>query len=151
MSHVRGMVVRLETEPNTYAGTDDHIYVGVEGTGGGREFPLATDRFNDFEPGQDVKYWLGDVWDDTATAGAQTPHEAHDWHHPVRWLIDLDRVDRVYVRKGGTRAGTADNAYQMDAVTVTLYGLEGESRRFERRTDLWLGNEYGLQVWVPEV
>ena len=35
-------------------GTDDHIYIGVEGTGGGRECPLVVAEFNDFERGTNV-------------------------------------------------------------------------------------------------
>ena len=41
MSGVKGLVVRLKTSSiRKWAGTDDPIYIGVVGKGGGREFPL---------------------------------------------------------------------------------------------------------------
>lgn len=151
MSHVRGMVVRLKTKNESYAGTDDHIYIGVVGTDGGREFPLDVRGFNDFEPGTDVKYWLGDVWDGGVLSNAKNPYQAHAWNDPELWRIEMDQVNQVYVRKGGTRTGGQDNAYKMDEVEVTLYGATSPNKRtFERTTDIWLANEYGLQVWLPE-
>ena len=150
MTHVRGMVIRLRTENEKYAGTDDHIYIGVVGTAGGREFPLDVRRFNDFERGTDVKYWLGDVWDGSVLSNARNPYEAHDWNDPEKWRIEMDDVNQVYVRKGGTGTGRDDDAYKMDEVEVILYGASPNRRTFSRTTDIWLANEYGLQVWLPE-
>jgi hypothetical protein len=151
MSDVRGILVELVTENEKYAGTDDHIYIGVVGDGGGREFPLDVRGFNDFERGKNVKYWLGDVWDGNVLAGAKNPYQSQGgWNDPDKWRIELEDVDQVYVRKGGTRSGGADDAYKMDRVEVTLYGASPISRTFSRSTDIWLANEYGLQVWLPE-
>ena len=49
MPHIRGMKVELHTHYNPFSGTDDHIYIGVYGTDGGREFPLDAPG-DDFDP-----------------------------------------------------------------------------------------------------
>lgn len=151
MSHVRGMLVRLRTHTSGGAGTDEHIYIGVAGPGGGREFPLDVTDFNDFEAGTDVKYWFGSVWDGGALAGAKNPFKGQSWNRPAFWRIEMEQVNQVYVRKAsGNTKGMEDDAYKMDEVEVTLYGTNPSSRTFSRTTNIWLGNEYGLQVWLPE-
>ena len=104
MALIEGIFVRLQTQNVRWAGTDDHIYVGIVGTGGGGEFPLDVHGFDDFERGGDVKYWFGDVWDGLLLRGAKNPHLSHDgtsegWNDPGRRRIDLDKVDFVYLRK----------------------------------------------------
>ena len=32
-----------------------------------------------------------------------------------------------------------------------LYGSENRVRRFRCNSAVWLGTEYGAQVWIPEV
>lgn len=154
MTTVRGMVVRLKTKMGSHAGTDDHIYIGVVGMGGGREFPLDVRGFGDFEPGTYVKYRLGHIWDENAELAAREPYKSQDlgWNDPRKWEIELEQVNQVYVRKGGSRKGEADDAYKMDEVEVTLFGPASPSKRtFSRTTDMWFANEYGLQVWLPEI
>ena len=46
---ILGMVVALKTFNSEDAGTDDEIYLGMWGTGGGREFPLSSPNHDDFE------------------------------------------------------------------------------------------------------
>lgn len=148
MVSLKGMVVMLETESDTYAGTDEHLYIGVVGTGGGREFPLDVHGFNDFEKGTNVKYWLGDVWDGGALAGAKNPWESKtgDWNDPGKFDIDLDKVTHVYLRKQSYKAN--DDAWKMAFVVVTLYGPSPQKRTFKSTKEMWLGNEYGLQLWL---
>ena len=47
MAHVKGILVELRTATGSGSGTKDHIYIGVQGQGGGREFPLDVRGFND--------------------------------------------------------------------------------------------------------
>jgi hypothetical protein len=145
------MIIRLRTGRGKYAGTDDPLYLGVSGTGGGREFPLDVAWFDDFERGSSVKYHLGTVWDESAKAGARVPKEAvGGWNDPLTAHIELARIDRVYLRKQG-RPRASDDAYQLDEIEVALYGERPERRVFHCTTAAWLGVEYGFQVWIPEV
>lgn len=152
MSHVRGMVIRLKTKDQAWAGTDDHIYIGIFGKGGGREFPLDVKNFNDFERGDDIRYHLGTVWDGTVLPGTKKPKYSEPggrnnpaWHH-----VDLDKVDYVYIRKAGSKSTSGDDAYKFDYVEVTMYGTNPESRTFSQSEDLWLANEYGHVAYLVE-
>ena len=91
MSKVLGIFVELKTENKKHAGTDDHIYIGVVGPGGGREFPLNVSGFNDFEEGTNVKYWLGEVWEGELLENARDPIKSHgSWNDPKIWEIELE-------------------------------------------------------------
>jgi len=152
LSTLRGIVVYLATGTARHAGTDDALYVGVSGTGGGREFPLDTAFFDDFERRSRVRYALGEVWEETALIGARTPKMAKaDWNDPAYFHVDLSAIDRIYLRKQCGRRRADDDAYQLDEVEVTLYGGAGEKRVFRTGSAIWLGLEYGAQVWLPEV
>lgn len=153
MSHVRGLVVRLRTQSQSGADTDDHIYIGINGSGGGREFPLDVRRFDDFEKGQDVRYWFGTVSDGAILSGAKKPYrsEPGNRNDPASFRIELDQVNSVYIRKQGDRTTKGDDAYKMDSVEVTLFGASPQKRTFRATQDLWFGNEYGLQAWLTEV
>jgi hypothetical protein len=153
MHEMEGMLVTLETDTGKYSGTDDHIYVGVFGKEGGSEFPLDVHGFNDFEPGTVVKYWFGDVWEDGVLAGAKRPYEADGWNNPEKRSINLEKVDYVYLRKHSHKGGSDDDAWKMEYVEVVLYGNikpQPKKRTFRKTGDIWLGNEYGLQVWLKE-
>ncbi len=154
MAHVRGMVVKLRTSGAANEGTDDQIYIGVVGTGGGREFPLEDPDFNDFEKGSDVTYALGTVWDGVAISapGVKNPRFSGgtDWNSPRRYRIELNDVTHVYIRKGGTRKSDDDDRYAFDEVEVTLYGANPQSRTFGTTRNMRLANEHGLQIWLPE-
>lgn len=150
MTHLRGMIVRLVTGNDQYAGTDDMIYIGVVGKDGGREFPLDVSKFNDFEKGTDIKYHLGTVWDGAALNGTKKPIESQPnqkndpkWHRVV-----LDAIDYVYIRKAENK--NEHPQYQMDLVEVTLYGAPNESRTFVEANDIYLGKNVGLICYIPE-
>lgn len=152
---LKGILVNLTTANN--GGTDDHIYLGVFGKGGGSEFPLATDNFDDFESGTKVKYRLGDVWENNATSSTKIPSRStgNDWNNPWYRDIDLDMVDYVYLRKQSYKYEgndyNGDDAWRMDEVEVILYGSSSPNkRRFYKPRDLYLANEFGLQVWLKE-
>ncbi len=152
MSQLRGMLVELSTSAIPGAGTDQHIYIGVQGTGGGREFPLANARIDDFEEGDTIRYWLGEVWDGTLLDGAVPPDMSTGLsaNAPKAFSIDLDKVNSVYIRKQGQPGHKSDDAYRFDAVEVTLYGHYPIRRSWSTNNSLWLGNEFGLTAWLPE-
>ena len=56
MSNLTGIFVSLTTGGQWWAGTNDHLYIGVVGSVGGREFALDVAGFNDFEKGTVVPY-----------------------------------------------------------------------------------------------
>jgi hypothetical protein len=148
MSHLRGILVELDTD----SGTDDQIYVGVVGRGGGREFPLATANFNDFEPGL-ATYLLGAIWQ-VAPANVKHPDMSlvGERNDPEVFRIELGEVDYVYIRKEGDPTAS-DDAYKFDSVEVKLYAAQGDTpnlRTFSTNSDLWLGNEFGHQAWIAE-
>ncbi len=148
VKYLRGMVVRVKTGNSRYSGTDDYMYIGVSGNEGGREFPLDVRFFDDFERGSEVKYALGDVWDEEALHGAKRPRMGEtDWNDPKLFYVGFEGIDRVYLRKHAGR----DDDYQLDGIEVSLYGDEPERRTFASSTAIWLGLKYGLQVWIPEV
>lgn len=151
MSYLRGMVVRLKTGAAKFSGTDDPLYIGISGTEGGREFPLDVAWFDDFERGSDVRYALGDVWDEAALIGVKRPALSDkDWNDPRLAYVGFEGIDRLYLRKhiAGRRS---DDAYQLDLLEISLYGDEPAVRTFRTSTAVWLGFGYGQQVWVPEV
>lgn len=154
MVNVIGIVVSLQTESRNWAGTNDHLWIGVFGKGGGREFALDVHNFDDFEEGTTVKYWFGEVWEGTQLAGAKKPWHSQvgeRWNNPQAWqTINLEKVDYVYLKKGGTRIDDHDDAYLLENITVILYGPEGHKRTFRQTKDIRLSNESGLKVWLVE-
>ena len=153
MAHIRGIVVELRTKNQSGAGTDDHLYIGVYGSGGGREFPLDVRGFDDFERGTNVKYWFGTVWDGSVLVGAKQPYRSApgDRNDPAWHRVILQEVQNVWVRKEGDNTTEGDDAWKMDMVEVTLYGSSPTKRTFGTSNDIWLANEYGRTVWLPQI
>ena len=151
MSTLRGITVYVATGSSWRAGPDDALYVGVCGTAGGREFPLDVPFFDDFQRGSRERYALGTVWDESALIGVRTPKKAvADWNDPAYFYVGFQQIDRVYLRKQIGK-GRMDDAYALDEIEIALYGEPGEKRLFRASTAIWLGVEYGGQVWLPEV
>jgi hypothetical protein len=152
VSTLRGIVVYLATGTTRRAGTDDALYVGVSGTQGGREFPLDSALFDDFERRSRVRYALGEVWEAEALAGARQPKMAKtDWNDPAYFQVGFREIDRVYLRKQCGRRRADDDAYNLDELEVALYGEPNQKRVFRCGSAIWLGLEYGAQIWLPEV
>ena len=149
---LRGILVYLATGTAPRAGTNDALYVGVSGTQGGREFPLDTALFDDFERRSRVRYALGEIWEEAALVGAKTPKMAKaGWNDPTYFHVGLAAIDRVYLRKQCGRRKSDDDAYHLDEMEVVLYGESERKRVFRSAGAIWLGLEYGAQVWLPEV
>lgn len=152
MANLIGIVINLRTKNQSGAGTDDHLYLGIVGSAGGREFPLDVRRFDDFEKGSDVRYWFGTVWEGAALVGARKPYQSEpgERNDPAWFRVDMDEVQHVYLKKQGDNTTKGDDAWKLDFVEVALYG-ESTKRTFSTGNDLWFGNEYGRKAWLPEV
>ena len=168
MGDIRAITVHLVTSDLRDAGTDDVVYLGFFGTGGGQEFPLIVTHFDDYADGSVVDYHLGtDTWvvstDGTdKTVDRSNPGAVND---PAQLPVDLDTVQYVYIRKAGdgrlhgqSAAGPPadegdDDAWLMESADVYL----GDATRFRkfstqpRKPGLWFGNEFGHAVYLQEV
>lgn len=152
---ILGMVVALNTFDSEDAGTDDEIYIGLWGTGGGREFPLSSSGHDDFERAADDLYVLGfdPGWPGPIRSDRSKPGEAND---PALLPIDLDSIQYVYVRKQAYGTQEDDNAWRANMVIVLLYDATTfplpRHRMFflDGLKGLWLGNEHGHQAWLVE-
>jgi hypothetical protein len=167
---LQGLKVTLTTSavkdpPNP--GTDDNLYIGVVGTGGGREFPLASPD-EDFESGTQT-FILGTVWEGfqppVSVPFGSKPGENND---PALVPLDMDSVNFVYLRKTGTLKGgdtyesgdKGDDAYRLQEASVALYGPPPSSKRLftfsipvlSPGTDpsVWIGSEFGLVIYLRE-
>lgn len=155
MTHLRGMIVTLKTDSRDESNTDNQLYVGVWGTEGGREFPLASKFFNDnFDTGTTQVFLLGSLPGATPVGSMPSdrggPGEAND---PGFLRIELSSVQYVYLRKQATGTKSDDDdAYRLDSIEVDLFGTSPTpDRRFALTArGLWFGNEHGHQAWLRE-
>ncbi len=141
MANIKGIYVNVTTALTSGSGTDDYVYLGVFGKGGGSEFPIDVPKFDDFKVGQHVAYKMGDTPESDGLEINIDPAK--------RWIV-LEKVDYVYLRKQSYKTGKEDDAWKMDAVEVRLHGANNQSRTFHKTGDIWLANEDGLQVWLKE-
>jgi hypothetical protein len=167
VSLLTGVFISLRTSDKEGSGTNDNIYLGVEGTGGGREFLLdvsSPSDFDDFEKGSEVYYNLGGVsfaqiqtlvgeFEIPSTAGFLVPDETFQGgiNDPAQLPINFQRIDRVYLRKMGDRVHREDDALILGSIAVWIYSDEGERRKFYYNREFRLGSEFGLQVWLRPV
>ena len=140
MSEINSIFVSLTTAGDQW-GTDDHVYLGVVGTVGGREFALAVAGYNDFEPGTST-YTIG-----STPLGGNTPDTAEQSLNSL--LICLPNVTHVYLRKQGSRSHDGDDAWQLNGAVVYLMS-DDVTRVFVLTGKARLGNEYGHKVWLAE-
>ena len=154
MAAILGMLVYLATDISKEAQTNDEVYIGLWGRGGGREFPLSATDHKDFHQGNDT-YVLGanPGLGELVQSDRSKPGEAND---PALVPIDLDSIQYVYVRKQAYGMGNADNAWRLATAIVTLYDEIGlplpGPRMFVLNVPkgMWLGNEHGHQAWLTE-
>ena len=147
MADVQGIVVELETGSETWAGTDDQLFVGVVGTEGGREFNLNVSGFDDFESGIKVNYVIGQEFAFDASGPEKTPITA-----PASLIggskINQPSVTHVYLRKQGVMDASVDNAWRLASARVWLMNSTDPTLVFTSRGQLTLSIEDGLQVWL---
>ena len=147
MGDIEGIVVELETGSQSWAGTDDQLFVGVAGTQGGREFNLNVSGFNDFEPGTKVNYQIGKEFALALSGPEKRPITA-----PASLLsgskIDQLSVTHVYLRKQGDMRQDVDDAWRLQFARVWLMNSTDPTRIWESRGPLTLSIEDGLHVWL---
>lgn len=142
MSKVTGISVSLKTEPGEDTGTDDHVYLGVCGTRGGREFALNVDEYDDWEPGSEDDYGFG-----SPTTGGREPTTAAARLNNM--AIHLEGITHVYLRKQGDRTHDADDYWEVSKCIVII-STPNESRLFSLKGKARLGNEFGHKVWLSD-
>jgi hypothetical protein len=155
MTDLTGIAVTLTTAADENAGTDDHLYVGIIGFGGGREFPLDDPNHDDFELEPPVKYKLGAIWETFSAQRFPRQSRPGEVNDPAFMSIDIDKVFAVYLRKQGDNTTEGDDAYRLNDVNVVLYGPEPPVKStwfLPRRTEgPWLANENGHVVYLALV
>lgn len=144
MSKITGIFVSLTTANPWWAGTNDHLYLGVVGTVGGREFALDVEGFDDFEEGTIVTYSIGP---DAAVFGGKHPATAAT--ALAEMTICQPNVTHVYLRKQGDRTHKGDDAWRLHSAFVYLIA-SASTRVFASTGRATLGNEYGLHLWLAE-
>ncbi len=146
MSEVTGIFVSLKTADSPpWAGTDNHVYLGVVGTVGGREFSLGVPAFDDYEPGSDVGYSIGSAADVFAGRKPLRGDAAFD-----DMMICQPNITHVYLRKQGNLSHDGDDLWRLERAFVYILGPT-VTRVFSTTGPATLGNEWGLQLWLGEV
>jgi hypothetical protein len=146
VSSLDGIFVSLTTGNQWWAGTNDHLYLGVVGTVGGRELALGVDGFDDYEEGTVVPYSIGPS---AALFGGKKPANGDASLSDL--TICQPNVTHVYLRKQGDRTHAGDDAWRLDNVYVYLIAAPQPTRVFVSTGRATLGNEYGNQIWLAEV
>ncbi len=157
MAQLTGMADTLVTaQDNEESETDEHLYIGVVGTGGGREFPLFDTDNPEFKPGLN-KYALGEIWEGGIIVPGTTrfPNRSNVGkdNDPALAPLDIDKVAFVYIRKQDKHGTYDDNAYRLKQLVVVLYGPVQPSRRifrFDGESPVWIGNEHGQVIYLAE-
>jgi hypothetical protein len=149
MIDIKGVVLKLKPEKKDEIGTDDHFYVGVCGKGKAEEFPLDVIGYEDIYEGANVKCRFGDVCEGDLRTDAREPYKVSSSNNPENCHIDMDRVNRVYLRKQThNRLG---KMLKLNGAEVTLYGSNSsQQRKFFKSEDCGPALENGLKVWLKE-
>ena len=149
MVNIKGVLLKLKSENEHKVDNDDRFYVGVCGRGKAREFHLDVYGHDDFNAGADVECKFGDVWEDDLRANAEEPHKVGSSNNIRVSHVDLDKVNRVYLRKQSHSGG--DNAWNLSGAEVALYGSDSSQiRKIYKGDDFGLLLEHGLKVWLKE-
>lgn len=144
MSKLTGIFVSLTTAAGPGSETDQHVYLGVVGTVGGREFALAVDDIDDFARGSLLTYSIGPAAD---MFGGHKPATADALLGKM--TICLPNVTHVYLRKQGDATPEGDDAWRLASAFVYLISPT-LTRVFVSSGPALLANEAGLQVWLAE-
>jgi len=154
---LQGIAVTLTTATAPAdAGTGNELYIGIVGTGGGREFPLDSPS-DDFNTGEVEKFALGVIWEGGFLTGStKFPNlsEPGQFNDPAQIPLDIDQVNFVYLRKqGDIDQDNVDDAYRLKALRVVLYGESPSKRTFQFDNgghSLWLATENGHVAYLKE-
>lgn len=149
-ARIRRIVVHVQVGSDRMAGTDDPLFLGIEGPQG-REFRLA------FAAGKSLRRGHEDVYV-LAEAGDADVNVAHpELNDPTQPAIELAAVRGVYLRKGlepipNVRGfAEMDDRLEVGAAEVELHASGApKPRRFARTGPFWLGLVCGLQAGLAE-
>lgn len=140
--------VVIDTADGAFTSTDDWVYLGFAGPGGGREFNLDRRRVNDFQPGKTYSAALGDPNTDLKWVRSGAVRELR---------LDLDSIRLPYLRKHIHPTRADDDLWKIDTVTIDFIGPasaeEGPAcRRFILpATPMTLSAKHGGVVYLREV
>ena len=149
MVDIKGVLLKLKSENEHKVDRDDHFYVGVCGKGKAKEFPLDVYGHDGYNAGADVKCRFGDVWEGDLRTDVKEPCKVSSSNDPKNRHIDMNKVNRVYLRKQSHSGG--DNVWKLNEAEVTLYGPNTfPKRKFYKSEDFGVALEYGLKVWLKE-
>ncbi len=140
------IVVRIQVGKDRMAGSDDPLFLGLEGPQG-REFRLAPARGQSLRRGGEDVFVLSDPDD------PDTNVEFPALNDPGAAAIDWASITGVYLRKGfepipNVRGlGEMDDRVQIQAADVELYAQGApKPRRFARSRPVWLGLVCGTRA-----
>ncbi|HAB18566.1 MAG TPA: hypothetical protein PLX89_10630 [Verrucomicrobiota bacterium] len=148
MDRIIGIVVELKTSgKESWAGTTDHVYLGVVSAVGGREFVLARGAMDKLKNDTTIRFAFGLGTEDF---GGHEPDNATASLLDMK--IDRASVSQVYIRKQGDRTHGGDNAWRLTSASVILIVSPTEKHRIYKTTGpATFANDYGLQIWLAEV
>lgn len=154
MATLKGITISLTTDQRQRgSGTDDHLYLGIHGPNiGGLEFAIYSAQINNFEPGGPGGYFVGDIPDGAGGGGRISAVDGTGKLNIAAADLDLNLIDRIYVRKNSRPGHSADDAWSFSSIYVNLYGdhVQQERRFSAKRSLQFLGNEFGQQIWLKE-
>ena len=153
MSHIQGIKVDLQITQSD--GSKDRLYLGVVGTGGGREFPLYNHHFEDSAHIAKTawQYRLGEIWDevvlpgDPPIPGSQIFTDlsiGNQTNDPRRERIELRQVDRDQGK--GSSIATSDLLPPVQGRIVNRRG--SREVRPQRPVREQIPHEHSLGAWV---
>ena len=153
-----GILVWMRICDDDDSGTDDHIYIGVWGRAGGREFALSDSKnYRRFKTGDEQMFLLGEKAF-SIEAPFILPYQSRpgEQNDPAYLPLELSTVEYVYVRKQSRGTGKGDDAWKVRLLQISLYDAvpveENHYRQFllDIPDGLWIANEHGHQVWLTE-
>lgn len=149
MFDIKGVLLKLKSENEHKVDNDDRFYVGVCGRGKAKEFHFDVYGYDDFNAGTDVKCRVGEVWEDDLRANGKEPYKVGSSNNTTSSHIDLDKVNRVYLRKQ-SHSGE-NNVWELNGAEVILYGSNSsQKRKIYKGSDFGPVLEHGLKVWLTE-
>lgn len=154
ITRVSATIATAAASPGAHTGTNDHVYLGISGTGGGREFSLDVDGFDDWEPGSKVAYGFGPGPPFSPPSAYRPKKESTNAADQLSNIdTDITNVTHVYLRKQGDRTPKGDDYWELEECQVFFTSgpaPDGESRVYSLTGPVRLGNEYGHKVWLDK-
>jgi hypothetical protein len=151
MASLKGIRVSFNTSSQWWSPTNDALFLGVYGTGGGREFRLNGDiQVN--QPDKAFSLVLGDPCCPTPNDVPVQYSTGMGDNDPLLNPVELDDIDHVYLRKETTDSTSAnDDVLVLQGASVLLCDTEGRLRLWRRDAMLNFSDETGLQQWLGEI